>query len=392
MKYENFHYHWKMKENRDKKFEREYDYCNIYTTNIYFKYGEYSSNISKYQESILLLRKQFLYILNQNASIINEESIRYFNPDISIINYLEINDNKDKTKNNYLLKNTYNLSSPLLSLNFDLLSCKLLVNKNNKEFQIIVLGTKEKFSFILNDMDLFKKYIYLIQNIISNSEGSKYNLLGLSLRNNIFYREIYITPYEFEVQAKTGDLLLFRTIDKCADCQRLFTCDNYDHVGLIIKENKKILIFESTSLGKCDTLSWNHFKSLFFNLVYHKIAYRKLNYENDDIKKVTENQKNLEEKCKIFKEEIKGKNYYLSISRFLCCKRPDKYEYDKKFKEAQGFCCSALAAAMYIKLGIAKLEKSVHSVRPGDFEQDRNRITFEKGYSLGPEKIIEFSN
>jgi hypothetical protein len=381
-----------MKENREKKFKREFYNCNIYTTNIYFKYGEYSSNIKQYQESILLLRKPFLYILNPNKSVITEESVKFFNPDISLINSIGINNNNETAKNNYLLKNKFNLSSPLLSLNFNLLSCKLLVNKISNEFQIIILGTKQKFSFILTDKDLFSKYIFLIQDIISNTEGSKYNLLGLSIRNNTFYKESYITPYEFESQAKTGDLLLFRTIDICADCQRFFTCDNYDHVGLIIKENKKIYIFESTSLGKCDTLSWNCFKTLFFNLIYHRIAYRKLNYENEDSKKVKENQKYLEEKCKQFKEKIRGKEYYLSIPRFLCCKKPEEYEYDMKWDKAQGFCCSALAAALYINIGIVKLEKSVHSTRPGDFEHDRNRLTFEKGYSLGPEKIIEFSN
>ena len=39
-----------------------------------------------------------------------------------------------------------------------------------------------------------------------------------------------------------------------------------------------------------------------------------------------------------------------------------------------------------------KLEKSVHCVRPGDFEQDKNRLTILPGYSFGPEKIIEFSD
>ena len=381
-----------MNEKRDEKFKKEFYNCSIYTTNIYFKYGEYSSNIDKYQNNILLLKKPFLYVINPNTSNITEKSIKFFNPDISIINNLEISNNKEITKNNYFLKNKFNLSSPLLSLNFNLLSCKLLVNRNKTEFQIIILGSKQKFSFILPDKDLFIKYIYLIQNMMANTTGSQYNLLGLSIRNNVFYKEIYITPNEFESQAKTGDLLLFRTIDTCADCQRFFTCDNYDHVGIIIKENKKILIFESTSIGKCDTLTWNCFKSLFFNLVYYRIAYRRLNYESEDSQKIIDNQKYIDDKCRKFLKETKHKDYYLSIPRFLCCKKPEQYEYEKNWEEAKGFCCSALAAAMYIKIGIVKLEKSVHSTRPGDFEQDRNRLTFEKGYSLGPEKIIEFSN
>ena len=388
-----FRFHEIMKENMDKKFKKEfYDNFSIYTTDILFKYGEYNRNIDHYQNCTLLLKKPFLYALNPNSAPITEKTIKFFNPDVSLIDSIETKNNAIN-KNNYILKNKFNLSNPLLCINFNLLSCILLINKNNiNEFQIMILGTKKKFSFILNNKILFNKYIYLIQNLIRNTDGSKTNKLGVSLRKNIFYKEIYITPYYFENEAKTGDLLLFKTIDICSDLQRCYTCDNYDHVALILNKNKKLYIFESTSLGKCSSLSWKSFKQLFFNLVYHKIVYRKLNYENDDSKKKIENLQNLEQKCKNFIEEIKGKDYYLSIPRFLCCNKPDDYEYSNNWVKAKGFCCSALVGAIYIKIGVMKLEKSVHSIRPGDYEQDRNRLIFEEGFSLGPEKLIEFSH
>ena len=60
-------------------------------------------------------------------------------------------------------------------------------------------------------------------------KGSKINRFKTIEQLKIENSEIItVTPYEFESQAKTGDLLLFRTIDKCSDCQRFFTCDNYD--------------------------------------------------------------------------------------------------------------------------------------------------------------------
>ena len=101
-------------------------------------------------------------------------------------------------------------SFPLLCLNFNLLTCILLINKNKniKEFQIKILETNKTFSFILNEEKEFNKYIYLIRDMINNSEGFKKNKLGLSLRNNIFYKNIYITPLDFESTAKTGDILL----------------------------------------------------------------------------------------------------------------------------------------------------------------------------------------
>ena len=81
----------------------------------------------------------------------------------------------------------------------------------------------------------------------------------------------------------------------------------------------------------------------------------------------------------------------MSILKMIIDKEPKDYEISGEWDKAKGFCCSALTAAYYIYNGVMKLEKSVHCVRPGDFEQDRNRIVILPGFSFGPEKIIEFS-
>ena len=368
-------------EKRQLKYLKDFDeFYNIFINEVLFKYRNYKENINEYKKSILILKKNYLYVF-ELCAFNKQENNTEFLVFKDILNNL--------TKKYSIIKLLLNSDSsfPLLCLNFNLLTCILLINKNKniKEFQIKILGTNKTFSFILNEEKEFNKYIYLIRDMINNSEGFKKNKLGLSLRNNIFYKNIYITPLDFESTAKTGDILLFKSLDTFADLQRLYTCDNYDHVAIILKENNKIKIFESTSMGKCSPLSWIHFKMLFFNLVYDKIAYRELIIENKNEEKI------IEEKCKNFFKEIEGKKYYLSISKFLCCQKPDKYEYEKKFEESKGFCCSALVAALYIKIGIAKLIKSVHSIKPGDFEQRRNKIYFEKGYFLGAEKILEFS-
>ena len=346
-------------EKRQLKYLKDFEeFYNIFINEVLFKYGNYKENINEYKKSILILKENYLYVF-ELCAFNKQENNTEFLVFKDILNNL--------TKKYSIIKLLLNSDSsfPLLCLNFNLLTCILLINKNKniKEFQIKILGTNKTFSFILNEEKEFNKYIYLIRDMINNSEGFKKNKLGLSLRNNI----------------------LFKSLDTFADLQRLYTCDNYDHVAIILKENNKIKIFESTSMGKCSPLSWIHFKMLFFNLVYDKIAYRELIIENKNEEKI------IEEKCKNFFKEIEGKKYYLSISKFLCCQKPDKYEYEKKFEESKGFCCSALVAALYIKIGIAKLIKSVHSIKPGDFEQRRNKIYFEKGYFLGAEKILEFS-
>ena len=378
-------------ERRDKKFTKEFEKIKIaYTTNIFFKYGKFSDNINDYQNCILLIKNHFLYVINPDISEkISDETIRFLNPDISLLSNLY--SHEELEKKNYIIKNLYNVSSPLLCLNFNLLSCILLKNKNNiREFQIMILGSKDNYSFIVEEKETFKKLTFIIRYLINKVDNSIINKLGLSLRTSLFYKDTYLSVNEFEKICKTGDLLLFRTDDICATCQRMYTLDKYDHIAVIVK-SPKLSIFESTSYGKCNLLLWKDFCRWSFNLAYFKISYRKLNYENKDKNQEIEIQKNFEIKFFEFLEQLKGKDYYLSIPKFLCCKKPESYEKENKWEESKGFCCSALVAAMYLTIGIMKLEKSVHSTKPGDFEQDRNCIRFNEGYSLGPEKIIEFS-
>ena len=248
-------------EKRQLKYLKDFEeFYNIFINEVLFKYGNYKENINKYKKSILILKENYLYVF-ELCAFNKQENNTEFLVFKDILNIIKLLLNSDS-------------SFPLLCLNFNLLTCILLINKNKniKEFQIKILGTNKTFSFILNEEKEFNKYIYLIRDMINNSEGFKKNKLGLSLRNNKFYKNIYITPLDFESTAKTGDILLFKSLDTFADLQRLYTCDNYDHVAIILKENNKIKIFESTSMGKCSPLSWIHFKKLIFNLVYDKIA------------------------------------------------------------------------------------------------------------------------
>ena len=72
-------------------------------------------------------------------------------------------------------------------------------------------------------------------------------------------------------------------------------------------------------------------------------------------------------------------------------RKPKEYELNNDWNKAEGFSCSSLIAAYYIKLGIIKLDKTIHSILPGDFEENKY-LNFLPGFSLGPEKIIEFSS
>ena len=195
----------KLIDKRKIKYLNDFDeFYNIFISEIFFKFGEYKENINEYKKSILILRKNYLFIFEINSFNKQEKSKE-------ILNFKDILNNLTNKYN--IIKLLLNLDSsfPLLCLNFNLLSCILLINKNKnaKEFQIKILGTNKTFSFILSEEKEFNKYIYLIRDIINNSEGFKKNQLGLSLRNT-FYKNIYITPLDFESTAKTGDILLLK--------------------------------------------------------------------------------------------------------------------------------------------------------------------------------------
>jgi len=359
------------------------------------KYIFHSNVIYNNKECMLLLYKEFLYIVEIQSKLKNKKKEKEDNIEKNIEHTLLDNLQKDESLNNIekeILIADYNLSHPLLCINFDLLSCKILLNKKNKdknielyEIQILILGTTSKFSFFLKNYEIYKKFIYNLGSVIYNSAGYKINKLGLSLRTKKFYEDTYITVPEFEYMAKTGDLLLFQTMECISDCQRLYTRDQYDHIACVILRNGIIEIFESTYNDNCSLLEWRRFKFNLYNLVFKKIALRRLNIGEGN------NYEKIEEKSIEFIEKVDKKKYDMSVIKMLHDSKKQEYEVKGEWEKADGFCCSSLMAAFYIYIGVMKLEKSVHSVRPGDFEQDKNRLTVLPGFSFGPEKIIEFS-
>ena len=380
---------------QDKKF-----YANYYT--LRGNYNFHANAIYNNKECILLLYKNFLYIIeiqskeklkekNKNKKKDKEEDIIEKNIEQTLLDNLQKDESLNNIENEILIID-YNLSHPLLCLNFDLLSCKILLNKNNEnknnelyEIQILILGTSSKFTLFLKDYEIYKKFIYNLGSVICNSNGYQINQLGLSLRTKKFYEDTYITVSEFESLAKTGDLLLFQTMECISNCQRLYTRDKYDHIACVILKNGIIEIFESTYNDNCSLLEWRRFKFNLYNLVFKKISLRRLNIGEEN------NSEKIQEKSIEFIEKVDKKKYNMSLIKMLHDSKKKDYEVKGEWDKAKGFCCSSLMAAFYIYIGVMELEKSVHSVRPGDFEQDKNRLTILPGFSFGPEKILEFS-
>ena len=380
----------KILEERQLDFEIEfYENFNIYQAQGFFKEGKHSKNINDYTPCRLIIKESYLYVLkNNNRNNIFDVNI---NPEISFLDKLENLNIVDKNDTKYI-KYDYELSRPLLCLNFDLLTCILLINKKyTNEFTILILGTNKRYSFIIEDPTIKEKFCYTLGNFISDSDGYIDNELNLIFSHpKNFNLKTYITPEYFESIAKTGDIILFKTNHKLTKAQRLYTCDNYDHIALVFFNWGFLSLFDASKKNKCQYHYWGSFKSTFNHVFFHKVVYRRLNIEEKDYNKKMEIQERIEKETEEFLEKIKDKRYYLSICDILFKRRPRNYELKNEWEKAEGFSCSSLIAAYYIKLGIIKIKNTVHSVLPGDFEENKN-ICFQPGFSLGPEKIIEFS-
>ena len=373
---------------REEHFEEElYDNFGIYQTIALFKEGEYSQNIKKYKECRIIIKEEYLYVLNIYKN--RNNILNLINPDNSFLLKLEKNKNFFEKDKNYI-KYDYELSRPLLCLNLNLLSCILLINKMIlNEFTILILGTNKKFSFIIEDKQIKEKFCYILGNLIFNTEGYINNKLELVLNDKKFYSQTYITPDDFEYIAKTGDLLLFKTKHILADFQRIYTCDTYDHIAFV-QNYGIIILFDASKKGTCQPHYWSNFRKYMNNLSFDKVCYRRLNIEEQNYEKKIKIQENIEILTEQFMNEITDKKYYLSFCDLLFKRRPKKYEIAGEWHKSEGFSCSSLVAALYIKLGIIQLKNSIHSIKPGDFEQNKN-LYFLPGFSLGPEKIIDFS-
>ena len=381
----------KILKERESNFEWElYDYFDFYQTIVYFKEGRYTPNINQYKECRLVIKEQYLYILNKYNNRTNLMEIPV-NPDNSFLLRIE-NNNFIKDIDKKFLKYDYDISKPILCLNFDFLTCILLINKINlNEFSIKILGTNKNYSFIIENKKVKEKFCYILGNLIANSYGNKNNLLNLVLNHKNFNLKTYMTPELFEYFAKTGDIILFKTRHILADIQRFFTCDNYDHIAFIQSNYGFITIFDASKKGKCKSHYWGSFRASSNHLAFKKICYRRLNIEEKNYEKKQKIQERIEKLTVEFMNEMQDKKYYLSFFNIFFKGKPRNYEIKGEWDKAEGFSCSSLVAALYLKLGIIKLNNTVHSIKPGDFEQNRN-LSFLPGFSLGPEKIIEFSN
>ena len=404
-----------------------------------------------YEEGFLKLKNNSLIILKNKIeepnnyfilSDIGNEKIVYnsnsinTNASSNLSMSADKNKNKNKNKNNNengnntILDNNY-----LLYLDFNLITCKFLINKKKQKFRLLILGKQDKkekdiYQYrvikirMLNlEKETFNNICKNINNIILSSHGYKENMINASL-NKYFCKDYFISSFDFYRSAKTCDIILFRSYAYCSKCQRCITKGHYDHIGLLIKMCNELFVYESTGKDGVVLRKWFEFIYYYWFLLCDKMSFRKLIVSDEAKKKFIA--KNYSETSKggrncsnfssglsdsnievMSKSEIdsqfnyllgvkvdtfmqitQGKKYYFSILEYLFkgCK---KNKITNNIKN-NGYFCSELIAAVYNYCDIISNKINITNYLPSSFAENGD-AAFNEGYSLGPEYVIVFS-
>ena len=325
-----------------------------------------------------------LFFNSEKDIIIEDNKLDLFNNnDISLYEYKKL----------IILYKRYNFSNPLFFINFDLLSCKLLINKKTKWINIMILGYNKSLDiFILNE-EKYDKFIYLINEKIFNSEGNKNNKMEICLRNSPNFKNYnFMNHKELQLIAKTGDFILFKSRFCGSKFQRLLSRDTYDHIAILEMKNGILSMFQAAINSNVGFFFWDTIIENSLDLLFDIVTFRKLNIEVENEIELNKIQNDIEEKFEEFVKDTKEKKYFLSYKDLAFCSKVEEKQAKGEWDKMEGFSCSSLAAAFYIKIGVIKYEKNIHSIRPGDFQSNKNVLSFNDNFSFGPEIIIDFSD
>jgi hypothetical protein len=302
------------------------------------------------------------------------------------------------TQYQHINKYIVDYNHPILFLNLNLLSCCYSINQHSLSFELHVLSSPHVITFQFrvpyNNNTIYQQIITLLRYLITGSRGYRANIMGVAIRSN-FYKQFYMSEVEFQYKAKTGDVLIFRGYDCYSKLQRCLTRSQYDHVGIVIKSNGVLFVYDATMVEGCKRKLWRDFVLYAWYLMYEKVVFRELCVVGVSKEKKEETEQIVNKKCEEFYLQTCGRDYYMHCSSIACDNNSiasSSVRNGRKetlIKSNKGFTCSALVSAAYYHMGI--LNVNVDSVLPGDYAQDESKLTFNKPFELGPEYVIDFT-
>jgi hypothetical protein len=342
-----------------------------------------------------------------------------------VIHQYESNKTEQNNELNNSIIETIDIYNPIFFIDFNMVTCELVIHKKKQKFRLIILGKNMKENDYENDND--NDYIYkyrvvkfkmpyqskevfnlICENInksIILSTGYKYNIFGINIRNN-FCKEYFINHKKFVSVGNTGDILLFKGHSTESQLQRLITSDDYDHVGILIKNKDGLNVYESTGSDGVKLRPWHEFITYYWYLLYDVMAFRKLKVDIEAMKQyITGQNDNIKMNDIIDNDKIKEMFYYhfnKNVEKFIEQTENKKYVFSKigyfcttKMKKnsiiRKSYSCSELIAALYYYIGIITDAYEARNYLPGHFAK-KGTLPFKKGFSLSEEYIIDFSS
>ena len=333
----------------------------------------------------------------------------------------------NKTDNIHKIKNsitqTIDIFNPIFFIDFNMVTCELVIHKKKQKFRLIILGKNleekdyennkdyiykyrtVKFKMPYESKEVFKLICENINKSIILSNGYKSNIFGINLRNN-FCKEYFINHKKFVSVGNTGDILLFKGHSTESQLQRLITSDDYDHVGILIRNKDGLNVYESTGSDGVKLRPWHEFITYYWYLLYDVMAFRKLKVDIEAMKQyITGQNDNIKMNDIIDNDKIKEMFYYhfnKNVEKFIEQTEDKKYVFSKigyfcttKMKKnsiiRKSYSCSELIAALYYYIGIITDTYEARNYLPGHFAK-KCIIHFKKGFSLSEEYVIDFSS
>ena len=436
--------------NSKKNYIRKIPYNFKFKLNIFekLKYKKYFENINypillevkineKYEQGYFQIKNNSLIIMRtkiESQSNINDTEIS------KIIDFKKYNNSPINTEMSTNVSISFNknkkpiINNFLLYLDFNLITCKLIIHKTKQKFRLLILGKENKkeiykyriikFKMLNKEKEIFNNICKNINNCILSSNGYIENLINCSL-NRHFCKTFFINCQEFYKSSKTGDIILFRSYSFRGKCQRCITKGNYDHIALLIKYYNELYVYETTGKDGVVARKWYEFIYYYWYLLYDKMSFRKLIVTQDAMKNFIVNNNNesnpyignksskynsgfsdsnidtlskseierqfyynLGMKIDLFMQKIKERKYYFSIWKYLC-KSFYREKKTNNFK-SEGYFCSELIAAVYNYCEIISNKVNISNYLPSSFAENGD-ASFNEGFSLGPEYVIIFS-
>ena len=394
--------------NRKSNFEKEYlklnniqisSTCEVKTNSIY-KYG----HLTLYKTKMTITQYESTRIRQD----LNDNSMTSF-----IVN------NDDLTSKEDIL-------FPIFFIDFNLVTCELLIHKTKQKFRLIILGRNigekdydndsdyiaktrvVKFKMPSQSSQVFKEVCEKINKSIILSKGYSNNLFSICIRQN-FCNEYFMGQRQFFKSGKTGDIMLFRGYARESRFQRMITNVEYDHVAILVKQNSILHVYESTGKEGVKLRPWQEFLTYLWYLLYEKMVFRPLvitekrmkeyiteykeSLNDESINTIFNNENNIEKqfyyildkKVEDFIDKTKDKKYSFSKLGFLC------NSHMRKDNNRKGYSCSELVSACYYHAGLITDELDATNYLPGHFSR-LGKVMFKEGIALGEEYIIDFAS